>query len=57
MTDSVTLVLEKEFAEELFEAICEIADIDDTYELISLDTFNVLSELRESLAAKLVLEE
>lgn len=56
MDNSVTLILEKEFAEELFEALCEVSGVDDSYELLSMDTFNVLSDLRATLTEKLVLE-
>ena len=53
MDNSVTIILEKEYAEELIEALRKVESYDDVYDILTVEEYNALDELRETLMMKL----
>ena len=55
--DSVFLNIDYEFAKELHSALCKVDEVDDKYNVLSLDDHAAISELRSVLCSKIILSD
>ena len=51
--DTIFLNLDYEYTKDLHEVLCKLEDIDHKHEILSLDDYGILSDLRTTICSKI----